>query len=79
MLAAAEQGVGACMFRSYDASAVRDLISSPDMRPHLVIAFGYPTECVLVEDMKDGNVKYYRDADDRHIVPKRTLDELIID
>ena len=42
------------------------------------MAFGYPAETVIIEDMKDGDVKYYRDEEDRHIVPKRTLDELII-
>ena len=76
-LAAAEQGVGACMFRSYNAEVVSSLL--PDtMSPHLVIAFGYPAETVIVEDMREGDVKYYRDECDRHVVPKRTLDELII-
>lgn len=77
-LAAAEQGIGCCMFRSYSAEKIVEVISNEAMHPHLVMAFGYPAECVTVEDMKDGNVKYYRDLEDRHVVPKRTLDELII-
>ena len=77
-LAAAEQGIGCCMFRSYSADKISELIANEGMKPHLVMAFGYPAETVIVEDMADGNVKYYRDASDRHVVPKRTLDELII-
>ena len=77
VLAAAEEGVGSCMIRSYNSDVISQLLPS-GMAPQLVIALGYPTETVLVEDMVDGNVKYYRDELDRHIVPKRTLDELII-
>ena len=77
-LAAAEQGIGCCMFRSYSVDKISDVVAKDGMKPHLVMAFGYPAEIVAVEDMTDGNVKYYRDALDRHIVPKRTLDELII-
>ena len=79
VLSAAEQGIGACMFRSYDPTVVSSLISTENMVPHLVIALGYPTETVEIVDMVDGDVKYYRDSEDRHIVPKRTLDELVID
>ena len=79
VLSAMEQGIGACMFRSYSSDTVSELIKTENMIPHLVIAFGYPTENVEVVDMVDGDVKYYRDAEDNHIVPKRTLDELIID
>ena len=77
-LTAAEQGIGCCMFRSYNAETVASLVGVSGMLPHLVMAFGYPAETVIIEDMKDGDVKYYRDEEDRHIVPKRTLDELII-
>lgn len=79
VLSAMEQGIGACMFRSYDPTVVSSLISTDNMIPHLVIALGYPAERVEIVDMIDGDVKYYRDAEDNHIVPKRTLDELIID
>ena len=33
---------------------------------------------VVIEDMKDNDVKYWRDEERVHHVPKRTLDELII-
>jgi hypothetical protein len=42
-----------------------------------LIAFGYADEKVVSEDA-NGDIKYYRDENNVHHVPKRTLDELII-
>ena len=42
-----------------------------------VIAFGYSDEQVVSEDAK-GDIKYYRDENMVHHVPKRTLAELIL-
>ena len=76
-LSAAERGVGACIFRSFD----KDILA-PVLRvgfvPHEVIALGYPSETVLVEDALNGEIKYYRDAEDRHVVPKRPMSEIVI-
>ena len=36
-------------------------------------------ELPKIVDIKDGDVKYYRDENSTHYVPKRTLDELILD
>jgi hypothetical protein len=48
------------------------------MKPHLVIALGYPSEKVECVGVKDGDIKYFRGEDDIHYVPKFTADELII-
>lgn len=76
-LSAAEVGIGSCMFRSYGKAEITSLIGEEN-KPHMVIAFGYPAETVVLEDSVDGNIKYYRDEKDRHIVPKLPLDTLII-
>ena len=78
LLTAAEAGVGGCIFRSYSSDAVLPLISAEGQAICEVIALGYPAEEVIISDVKDGDIKYYRDALDRHVVPKRALDELII-
>ncbi len=78
-LAAAEVGVGCCMFRSFSKEGLEGILNLGGMAPHLVIAFGYPSETVLVEDAENGDIKYYRDDNDVHIVPKLPLSELIID
>ena len=45
----------------------------------LVLALGKPKERVVVEGVgSDGDVKYWRDSDGVHHVPKRSLDEIII-
>ena len=77
-LAAAEIGVGSCMFRSFEPDTVSALVGRVDMTPHLVIALGYPSETVIVEDAQDGEIKYHRDELDRHVVPKLPLKDLII-
>jgi hypothetical protein len=33
---------------------------------------------VIIDDIKDGDVKYWRDELKNHHVPKRPLDELIL-
>ena len=43
-----------------------------------VIALGKPKETVVLEEMRDGDYKYWREADGSHHVPKRALDELVI-
>ena len=46
----------------------------------LVLALGKPVEQVVIDPVgEDGDVKYWRDADGVHHVPKRSLDELILD
>ena len=48
------------------------------MKIMYVIALGTPVERVVLEDMKDGDYKYWRDAEGVHHVPKRKLEELIV-
>jgi hypothetical protein len=46
----------------------------------LVIALGVPVERVVLEQVDDdGNIRYYRDEDGTHHVPKRGLDEVLIE
>ena len=46
----------------------------------LVIALGKPGEKVVIEELTpDGDIKYWWDENDLHRVPKRGLEELILD
>ena len=78
LLSATERGIGGCMFRSYNAEKIGEIVSVEGMKPHLVIALGYPSERVEIVGVKDGDIKYYRGEDDVHYVPKFTANELII-
>lgn len=80
-LGAAEFGLGACLIGSIKRDSLRKALAIPDhYEILLVIALGKPGEQVEIEDLReDGGIKYWRDARDVHHVPKRRLEELILD
>jgi hypothetical protein len=44
----------------------------------LVLALGRPIEKVVVDDIIAGDFKYWREEDGTHHVPKRGLDEVLL-
>ena len=68
------------MIGNYDALDVREGLGLPEnLQPMLVIALGKPAETIILTDVKeDGNTAYYRDENDVHYVPKRSLEDLLI-
>ncbi|MGA9347779.1 MAG: nitroreductase family protein [Anaerolineae bacterium] len=80
MLGATERGLGGCMIGSIDHSGLRQALDIPDRYDILLLlALGKPKETVVLEEVgSDGDIRYYRDAEDVHHVPKRSLDELIL-
>jgi hypothetical protein len=44
-----------------------------------VVALGKPIETIRITDVgADGDIRYYRDKNGIHYVPKRSVDELIV-
>ena len=79
LLAAVEQGLGGCMIGNFKAGSVSKVLGLPEhIRPMLIVAFGKPDEEVVLTDVVDGKTAYYRDAEDRHYVPKRALSEIVL-
>ncbi len=79
MLGATEAGLGGCMIASIKRDYLRDEFKIPEMYEILLIlALGKPAEKVIIEEIRDGNVRYWRDSNDDHHVPKRPLNELIL-
>ncbi|HRT34075.1 MAG TPA: nitroreductase family protein [Bacteroidales bacterium] len=78
LLQAVDLGFGGCIIGSLKKDAIAKLLQLPEhLEPILAVALGKPKENVIIEDMKNGDVKYWRDDSQNHHVPKRTLDELI--
>jgi nitroreductase len=79
MLGATEAGIGGCIVASITREELRSELSIPDnFEILLAIALGKPVENVIIENIKNDDVKYWRDKDNNHHVPKRSLNELII-
>ena len=75
LLGAVERGLGGCMLGSVDRGKVRTILNIPeeyDIRH--VIALGVPAETVVLDEVgPDGDIKYWRDVESVHHVPKRRL------
>ncbi len=80
MLGAAELGLGGCMIASFQAKGLRNVLAIPERYEILlVLALGKPAETVVTEPLgDDGITTYYRDEQDVHHVPKRSLELLIL-
>ncbi len=80
LLGATEKGLGGCMIGSIKRKELRRALSIPGhLDILLVIALGKPKESVVIETVgPDGNIKYWRDRQDVHHVPKRSLDEIVV-
>jgi len=80
LLAAAERGLGGCMFGSVDRRGIcRDLNIPEHLQVVLVVALGRPAETVVLEEMKDPTtIDYWRDDAHVHHVPKRPLEEILV-
>lgn len=80
MLGAAEKNLGGCILGALDKKNIRKKLNIDDKYNILyVLALGKPKEEVKIESVNDtGDIKYWRDNNDIHHVPKRELSEIII-
>jgi hypothetical protein len=79
LLAAVETGLGGCMIGNFNAGSLHDVLKLDDnIKPLLIVAFGKPDEEIILTDVVDGKTGYYRDENDRHYVPKRAVEDIII-
>ena len=80
MLGAVEQGMGGCMLTSVNRKRLMGVLKLTERYEILmVLALGKPAERVVLETVgADGGIKYWRDEQDVHHVPKRALEVLIL-
>jgi len=81
LLGATQRGLGGCIIGTVQRQKLRRALDIPSSyQILLVLALGKPREKVVLESVgPDGNIKYWRDREDVHHVPKRTLDDIILD
>lgn len=79
-LGASEIGLGGCIIGNIVKNKLKEVINiGSEYDISLVIALGYPKEQVIIEEIgEDGDVKYWRDDENIHHVPKRKLKDLIV-
>lgn len=80
LLGAVEKGLGGCIIATIIRDDLREALGIPEHFDILyVIALGKPVEFVKIEEVgPDGDIKYWRDEDQVHHVPKRALADLIV-
>jgi nitroreductase len=79
MLGANESGLGGCIIASLKREELVSELRIPDkFEVLLVLALGKPIEKVIIDNIKNNDVKYFRDSSNNHHVPKRSLKELIL-
>jgi nitroreductase len=81
LLGATEKGLGGCMIGSIKKPELAQALNIPPRYEILlVLALGKPKETVILGTVgPDGNIKYWRDGEGQHHVPKRTLEEIILE
>ncbi|MBW1891454.1 MAG: nitroreductase family protein [Deltaproteobacteria bacterium] len=80
LLGAVEKGLGGCILASVNRDGLRKDLSIEDkFEILLVVALGRPLEKVKLEYIEPGgDIKYWRDENSVHHVPKRPLQEIIV-
>ena len=79
MLGATDEGLGGCIIASIKREELCDELRIPDkFEILLILALGKPVEKVIIDEIKNDDVKYWRDEKGVHHVPKRNLKDLIL-
>jgi nitroreductase len=80
LLTAVEKGYGGCIIASLYHNIIRDVLKIDESYKIIqIIALGKPLEEVVIEPLgESGDIKYWRDSNHVHHVPKRNLSDIII-
>lgn len=80
LLAAREKGLAGCIIGTINRKDLRPILKiESHLKILLVLAIGKPKEEVVIEPVgPDGNIRYWRDAEAVHHLPKRALRDIIV-
>lgn len=81
LLGAVEKGLGGCIIKNINKVKLKEVLNlNEKYEIAFVLPLGYPKEEVVIEEINsDGDIKYWRDNNEVHHVPKRKLEDIIID
>jgi len=78
LLGARNKGLAGCMIGMIKRTRLRNTLDIKEwFEILLVLAMGKPKEEVMIETVDDDNIKYWRDNNNIHHVPKRKLEDII--
>ncbi len=79
LLGARAKGLAGCMFGAINIKKLKTFLDIPDhLEVKLVVALGKPAEKAVIDPVgPDGSIKYFRDENQVHHVPKRGTQELL--
>ncbi|HCY85322.1 MAG TPA: nitroreductase [Desulfobacteraceae bacterium] len=80
LLGARARGLGGCMFAAINIKKLKAFLDIEDhLEVKLVIALGKPVETAQIDPLgEDADIRYWRDEQKVHHVPKRSLSDLIL-
>lgn len=78
LLGATAAGYGGCRIGAFSPK-LQDVYDFPEnLQLHLIIALGVPAEQVVIESCDGDDIKYWRDDNAIHHVPKRKLADILL-
>lgn len=78
LLTAVEMGYGGCIIASVKRELLSKILGLPEhLKIIQVISLGIPAETVVIEEIAGNDIKYWRDENGIHHVPKRSLKEIV--
>ena len=78
LLGVTASGLGGCRIGAFSPK-LQDLYDFPEhLQLQLIIALGVPAEKVVMESCNGDDIKYWRDDDSIHHVPKRRLEDILL-
>jgi len=78
LLGAIENELGGCIIAAVNRPKLSEILKLPENLKILsIVALGKPKEKIIIEEIKNNEIKYWRDENNVHHVPKRNLEEII--
>ena len=79
LMGAVETDLGGCIIATFQKNKIaQTILLKEHLEILLILAVGKPKENIIIQDMDSSNdIKYWRDEQGNHYVPKRKLDNII--